>query len=531
MKKIISALLSAVLLCLTMVSCGKGRKEPVTQPPDGPYFMLEKLPDIEPYASNEVRNYFFGTGAAREFETGKSYGELVPYYSSRTDYAYDYGDTSKVILLGLATADGRIVTDGIYVSVERLESSSSDTLLLCEKLSTDKDTVRFDIINEDGSLLIESEAGVGSENAVRQFKGMPCECVLIPTKEGMELYSYKGEYLTNLTKAFGADCFFNVYYCDGERIIFSAVTDMYSENAQVSDYFCINKEGDLIYTLNFDDYYPLGFENGYFILSNNEKMKLSDVLGNIVETENEYNNIIYDRLNKAFWGKNADKGLIEKISLNGEAVISKSVGKIDQPQTEFLSSSLVSSILVRSIGSSNSFKWFTVEGEDIEIDKEGLSGIGIVSDDKYDYVAAYYRDYVDFYDASGTYITTIKDMEEYYSAYSGKLLYRDTENRLCIKGLKGKGDFKIKLTDEQAQRMYVDEFNGETVAFSRFDGEKVLTTAYSIENQQPFIENAEEYLPYETNIGTYYRYIADDCFVLMNPAGEKIISIRDKSLV
>ncbi|MGN1118073.1 MAG: hypothetical protein ACI4RU_05625, partial [Acutalibacteraceae bacterium] len=169
MKRMISALLAVVLICLITVSCGKESKEATAQLTEGPYFMLNQLPDIEPYASDEVKNYFFGTGAVREFETGESYGKLIPYYSSRTDYAYDYVDMTQVVLSGLATADGRIVTDGIYVSVERLMSSSSDTLLLCEKLSTDKDTIRFDIISEDGSLLIASETEVGSGNTVQEF--------------------------------------------------------------------------------------------------------------------------------------------------------------------------------------------------------------------------------------------------------------------------------------------------------------------------------------------------------------------------
>lgn len=522
LKRILSIIAVSVLLCSLLSGCSFLKKETDEPVPEGTYFKLNKLPDIGEYKSDEIKHFFYKGGAERVFEPTKEYKGVVPYCSSSAEFKTK-NDEEKINydIYGLATTDGRIITDGIYANVNSISSSDGRTLYVCERL-TSEEKQTFDIISADGSFMINAKGN----NPVTPFLGLPCECFTVADDEGIKLYDFKGRLIADMTKAFGADCYFEIYYCDGEKIIFSPMTEMYESGSKL-DYFCINKEGELLYTLDFGKYYPRSFQGGCLIIANDkDKKKLSDVLGNVLTGKKSYSDIIYDKQGKSFWCFDEKNEVLEKLDASGKVLLKKSTKGIGNPEWSLLSSSVESSILVRG---DEKMLWFSAEtGKKIKLDTSDATDIGDISDEKYDYIAAYYEDYADIYDASGTYITTIKGIAEYQGMSNGKIAYTDSENRLCIKSLKSKtGAFKIKLGKNP---YWVGDFGKDTITIYSYN-DYSKNAVWNIETQQVIAENMKDMVLVRSGGQLFITGRISDEYVLINQNGEKLISLSDKTLI
>ena len=150
MKRICSALLVLCLLlplagCVPSSSDGtpEGRTAPVSEPhpspedktgtPGSPVFRLDSLPDVGAFVSDEKISYFFPEGPADAFTPRSDYGRLVLYAGepvlvrSKVYFEYedpvtgepvrqrqDFKDEEYITNIGLAAADGRIVTAPLW---------------------------------------------------------------------------------------------------------------------------------------------------------------------------------------------------------------------------------------------------------------------------------------------------------------------------------------------------------------------------------------------------------------------------------
>ena len=138
MKKILCIILSA----LTLIAAAGCQKAPEASPTDPaapvenagtPVFQLDELPEIGGFADEQQVRYFFEDGPHDTFEPREDYGGVIPYiagyrtYSTPEFYTYTDEETGETITeespwvdssnytkYGLMTADGRIITSGIW---------------------------------------------------------------------------------------------------------------------------------------------------------------------------------------------------------------------------------------------------------------------------------------------------------------------------------------------------------------------------------------------------------------------------------
>ncbi|MBQ6419907.1 MAG: hypothetical protein IJK02_02425 [Clostridia bacterium] len=182
MKKAIS-LLILVLFLFSCVSCVPGgHEEPETAPAalsgtgDGPaFFQLQELPDIGSYVPHEKPAYFFDDGPRDVFEPRDDYGGVLPYCAGMTDFyepAYffneetgetdwdnkigiDRGFGSSHALFGVMTADGRIITGGVYTFCRYFDAGGSDAFWLFERAQGN--VSHSFVISADGKTLAEAD--------------------------------------------------------------------------------------------------------------------------------------------------------------------------------------------------------------------------------------------------------------------------------------------------------------------------------------------------------------------------------------
>lgn len=521
MRKIAVAFI-CILLCLAFCACSVSD---ITG-----HFNRSETQKAE--GNGEIKKYFYNTGALSVFRPDENYISVVPYLCGSQFVVSENGEFVSEPVYGFATADGKIITDGAYRDIYTETSTDGRMFYVCEMLTDDKSGRHFQLVPSSGAGIIEFSIPEGSRNKVVNFDSIPCECIAVPDRDsGITLYDFNAKPIVNLTKVFGADCFFRVFYCDGEKIIFNVSEDAESE-AIGDNYFCINKKGKLLYTLDFGGDAIQSFQGGYFIIGDKKGNKrLSDVLGNIITPKKKsYTDIVYDRLNKNFWCCNQKKKTLEKTDSSGKVVFSKSIKSFKNPVWSLLTSPLVSSILVREQDNAGKFLWFNVkDGKKIKLDINYLDYFGDVSDEKYDYIAAYYDNAADLYDSSGTFIKTVENIENYYGIYNGKIAYRDTDGRLCIKGLRAPFDLKIPLDKERADKAWISDFSEDIIVFSYYEeeGRTPKYTVYNLNSQQMLDESIKEYRSFETKNGRCYSGILDGKYVLKNTDGKALISISE----
>lgn len=524
-------LLSAVITFTVFTACSKGgEEETTTEPHESVWFMLESLPSIDAYRSKDIVKYFDGEGALSAFEPGAQYGGVVPYFSSRKTCTASDGRETNLRFYGIASADGRIITEPIYTDMYSLTSTAGKTVYIGSGVSQNADTAVYDIITADGSKLIRSQINSKSGITVVPYYNLPCECILVPGYSGTRLYDFNGNLIVNLTDAFGADCYFDIVYCDGEKIIFGAGTTLDHDKPSDSEYYCIDKSGKLIYTLETEGYAPVSFDGGCFILRNSGgKMRLSDVIGNIITGEKTYDDIMYDNMSKVFWCIDKESGTAEELLPDGSELYTCEIENAEDYTFRGICSKSTSSVLGVKEGSKEVI-WLTDKGETVTADTEGMTYIDCIRDDTGDYVVMYYEGYADFYNAEGTYISTLKGIEDCLGVCGGMVAYRDTSDRICIRGIKSSAEYRIQLESEAAKSVRVELFSDSLIALTH-GTDRPQTSVYNISQQKCIVENIEDFSVFETRAGTFFTGTLEGAAVLLDMNGEKIISVADVTLV
>ena len=231
MKRFLGILLSITLL-FTLFGCGKTppaepdattaaptESEPTTAPePEKAVFSLRTLPEIGTFVSDEKKACFFDDGAHDDFEPRDDYGKIVPYCASTeeyypTDWSYTDEETGEVFQgstpegeggyferYGFATADGKIITGGIYADVYRYEDSRGDVMYAAYPETSYEMYGKVDLITSDGSRLLRFD----DEDTELSVRGGFVEdrnigYVMVGSKNKATMYDYSCNKLADLT--------------------------------------------------------------------------------------------------------------------------------------------------------------------------------------------------------------------------------------------------------------------------------------------------------------------------------------------
>ncbi|MBQ6539473.1 MAG: hypothetical protein IJL71_00415, partial [Oscillospiraceae bacterium] len=145
MKRLICALLCLLFIMGALAACGREPEAPEAQEPDAGITETEEpqsdepekeshglpfseLPDIGSFVDDTKATYFYDDGPRDEFAPRDDYGLLINYYNGvrfdrypwedwetkEVEYTYDFVSEKA----GLATADGRILSEGSYYYIE-----------------------------------------------------------------------------------------------------------------------------------------------------------------------------------------------------------------------------------------------------------------------------------------------------------------------------------------------------------------------------------------------------------------------------
>ena len=261
MKSALSLLLCLLLLTAALFSlagCGDNavpetptepltdmptETQPVTAAPQSggqAEFHLDELPDIGEYASDEKVQYFFEDGPRDTFEPRTDYGRVIPYiarakyYTTPKFYSYVDEETGETVTYenewsesmifsdyGLMTADGRIITKGLWnsVTVQTFPDGSGYIMLICEDPARDGEGTT-EYIGLDGSWKLTAEEfeyygwGLHTQPYLYLFEN-----------DKLLIYNTAGQKITELrdesTNEYRSIYDFQLLYEDEEKLIFN----------------------------------------------------------------------------------------------------------------------------------------------------------------------------------------------------------------------------------------------------------------------------------------------------------------------
>lgn len=272
MKRVLGILLSITLL-LTLFGCGKTpfaesdtttssaptETVPTTETTTVPdaekaVFSLRTLPDIGAFVSDEKKAYFFDDGAHDTFEPRKDYGKIVPYCTTEkyfaTDWSYTDEETGEVYQgstpedesgyyerFGFATADGKIITNGLYDDLFCYEDETGAVLYVAFPEQAYEMCGEMYLIAGDGSSCVhltenDSELRVFDESENGSGKGL----LLIRNYESerLRLMDFSGKVLYEYNPSSPEDNDYMVYieYADQNSVLIRQ-----DDNEGVSRYF------------------------------------------------------------------------------------------------------------------------------------------------------------------------------------------------------------------------------------------------------------------------------------------------------
>lgn len=128
------------------------------RPESGPAFYLDELPELAPYAPDEISSRYYD-GYTDDLRPSTDYGPLYPYIGRRL-----MDTIGPNFLYGLCDGKGKIVTDAVFVSVRRATDHDGNALLCLEyqpPAGADAETVahRYGVAAADGSWRIRDLPG------------------------------------------------------------------------------------------------------------------------------------------------------------------------------------------------------------------------------------------------------------------------------------------------------------------------------------------------------------------------------------
>ena len=216
---------------------------PTTAPaPEPAFFSLKTLPDIGAFVSDEKKAYFFPDGAHDSFEAREDYGEIVPYVAVAEKYFggdWDFDDeglnfdeldtelaarseSGFYVRFGFATADGKIITDGLFEDMFRFEDASGAVIYAAYPGQAFEMGGEVYLITGDGSRVLHFEDdeiymeplyeyGKNSGEGLLGFRNYKTERVW--------LVNYSGEVVFDHSPASADDPMLYIEYADRDGLL------------------------------------------------------------------------------------------------------------------------------------------------------------------------------------------------------------------------------------------------------------------------------------------------------------------------
>ena len=292
MKRVVCLLLCLLMAC-SLLACGKTDRpeepatteppstEPVTEPTAAPVsaapaepavFSLKTLPEIGAFVSDEKKAYFFDDGPHKTFEARDDYGEIVPYYAEAekyypTDWSYEDPDTGEVYSgstpedeagyferFGFCTADGRIITTGLFENMFRYESASGEVLYVAYPERVYEMCGEVYLIAGDGSVVLhltEDDAELHALDKTENGSGKGLLTVRYFKSERLQLMDFSGKVLYEyLPSRSGKENAPYIEYADEAGMLLR----------------CFSKDGEYYVRQNYDGKQTAAFPEEYGVL-------------------------------------------------------------------------------------------------------------------------------------------------------------------------------------------------------------------------------------------------------------------------
>lgn len=543
MKKTICLILSVILICLLFASCTGIKRDDEETIPDGLYFSLSSLPNIGEYKPLGKAKYYYKDGAKNCFEPGDGYGTIVPYIVSKKMFTSQYSfdgeadNRSEVEIYGLATAEGKIITSGIYYGCCSFEFRSGKRFYMLKKRAdenrADEYSEGYDFISEDGKICFGTEVIDAMEMVFPSE--MPNDCIAIPEVDGLKLYNDKGELVINLTEIFGADCYLRVHYADVDKYIIAASAEI--DETWVTKYYCIDKKGTLLYELDWSDYSIEYCDGGRFILEKyDEKGLLCDLFGEMIELPGEYCSIEFDKRTHNYTGKNLKDDCIDVFNSQGELQ-----NRIDYEGSIYSVSSRIllgagqDSIISYESSDNFIYNWVNLEsGEKYIIEEKDVETLDFMEKDGHDYVIAVCPKECSIYDSEGTFIRSIKrSAYDNGSIDDGYLMYIGDDGMLnAINLLSGKNTKLETNTGNISARTNLFAKRGDNIELSSYDDSgSSIFVYYSLSQGRAITPVLTDATAVFSSAGLYIQSSTEAGFDLINGNGEVIISIQNNNMI
>lgn len=536
MKKYLSLIFAALFVLLALCGCGKVKSDEL-------YFKLKELPETNLTADNTKNEYYHG-GTVADFVVSENYGQIVPYISDvRAFYPVNENSAAAPITCasyGFATADGKIIVDGVYDEVQMLSSADGDTAYYARSfISTAEDLSDFEpnavvqtgyIIGSDGSWIKEVTTVSYSESDRKNY---------IEAYDGdgfLVLYSFSGEVLFSQKDAMPDDVIESVYYAKNGKFIFE-VTD--GENGV--RVVCVNEKGELLTEIRLGAYRISQMIGGVFTIysaSEVEKNNLCDLNGNII-LEKDYGIIIYSSQSKSFICIDNDSCEVVCYDMNGQALNSFE-SECDGTKIKYILSGDGAKSIVYRNENKKYIVYDTSSGKSTALDTKKIKKNGItvlttgVGESERSFILLTRKDGTqDLYDAFGTYIMTLTDYADSFALTpDGNYCYRSTDGKFVVRSHSPRNDFTLDLKSDGAENFALSSYDTRYIAFICTDenGENEHFKVYDCSAKELTFDNLTVFESFEIDGDTYYLSADGEGTYLTNSSGGRLISIGTDSV-
>lgn len=532
MKRFLCIVLCISIFVCIFSACGVGEN-------GGLYFKLKSLPDIGEAESSEKREYFHN-GPIADFIVSENYGQIVPYISDVRQFFSTNEDSDATSITcasyGFATADGKIIVDGIYDEVQILSSQDGDTAYYVHPFIKTTESLsdlqlssaiqeRAYIIAFDGSWIKEVSSVSYSESDLKNYIEARDENGLLI------LYSFSGETLFSQKDAMPDDVIESVYYAKNGKFIFAV-----GDSEKGTRIVCVNAKGELLTEIKLGTYSILQMIGGVFTVFNTkevEKSNLCDLNGNII-LEKDYGIIVYSSQSKSFICIDNDSREVVSYDMNGQLLNSFEAESDGTKIKYILSGDSAKSIVYKDDNGKYSV-YDTSSGKSVTLDTKKMKKKGFTvlttgfGDSERSFILLIRKDGTqDLYDAFGTYIMSFTDYADSFGLTpDGNYCYRSTDGKFVVRSHSPRNDFTLDLKSDEAESFALGSYDTKYISFICTDGngENGHLKVYDFSTKELAFDGLSAFESFSVGGETYYASADEESTQLTTASGTRLISL------
>lgn len=531
LKKIVSVVLCAlsVTSILTACSLGGGSDEAV--------FRLKELPDIGEYQTDEIKSYYH-KGPVGKFMASEDYGMIVPFISEvKTLTALNSQKNKpsyiKTASYGFATADGKIIVDGLYSKIDIIESKSGETVYAAErfiKTAEDNDKLASgdvqtaaDLIAADGSWVVTADRIVTAYP-----DGNPRDYVQVYKNDSIVLYDFSGNEIFDESKAIKGGNLLDIHYAKDGKIILES-TDSDGEVGLK----CVDSKGEILAQIDIGDYGIVEMIGGVFVLlriDGREYFNLCDLNGSLL-LEKDFERIECDNERKTFVFFNENENFVYLYGSDGKLINKLDIGcRCDKIESVLFGESGIG--ILCKLG--NKYVIYNAEtGEEVSLTLENLSDKENAVDTATAYTESGKDSFMllnrkdgttDVYNSLGTYVTSFSDYADSLSrSPDGDYCYRSSDNKFIVRSHNPRNDFEIDFKVEI--EFQVHSYDEKYLSFScQKNGGDTFYKVYDIDTKELAFDGLSAFEGFEVDGKTYYSIVDDSGARLVDSDLNELIS-------